>query len=78
MIGLIDDLASMRDHERAPVGAMDDRGGDDGLAAAGGRNDENLALAALDQTLELAHHVDLILPQAPSRKLRLHDVIEAI
>ena len=52
--GLIDDLASMRDHERAPVGAMDDRRGDDGLAAAGGRNDENLALAPPDQTLELA------------------------
>jgi hypothetical protein len=52
--GLIDDLASMRDHERAPDSAMNDSGGDDGLAAAGGRNDENLALAPPDQTLELA------------------------
>ena len=62
LAGLRDDLAAMREHQHAlPVRpAPDDRGGDDGLAAAGRRDEDDAPPASRDLALEIRDHLVLI------------------
>ena len=61
-----DDLAAVRDDQDAPavrVGLGDDRGGDDGLAGSGRRDDQHAPAAGGNLGRHPVDHVHLIGPQ---------------
>src|SRR5262249_5157213 len=58
--GLVDELATVGDHQHTASGSRDDGCGDDGLTGAGRRDEQDGSNAALDVTLELGTDVVLV------------------